>query len=264
MIRTTFHIPQMDCASEEQLIRMKLQDESSVRNLLFDLEKRKLIVYHDGLPEALSATLSQIKMEPATMESVAVDGAGSVPSPAVERRTLLAVLLINAGCFVLEVTTGLISRSMGLVADSLDMLADAIVYGLALIAAGGAARRKKRIATAAGYFQLALAAAGFAEVIRRFLGYAFLPAFRTMIVVSLIALVANAVSLRLLQATRSNEPHLKASMIFTSNDIIINIGVILAGVMVFFTGSGIPDLVVGTVVFLLVTRGAIRILKLGQ
>jgi Co/Zn/Cd efflux system component len=34
---------------------------------------------------------------------------------------------------------------MGLVADSLDMLADAFVYGLSLFAVGAAVSRKKRV-----------------------------------------------------------------------------------------------------------------------
>ena len=66
--------------------------------------------------------------------------------------------------------TGFIAGSMGLVADSLDMLADSIVYALSLFAVGGTVSRKKEIAGAAGYFQLVLAVLGFAEVIRRFWG----------------------------------------------------------------------------------------------
>ena len=81
--------------------------------------------------------------------------------------------------------------------------------------------------------------------------------------VSIFALIGNAISLIILQKTKSNEAHIKASMIFTSNDIIINIGVIVAGVLVNEFQSNIPDLVVGIIIFLLVVQGAIRILKLG-
>ncbi|HPI87403.1 MAG TPA: cation transporter, partial [Bacteroidales bacterium] len=56
--------------------------------------------------------------------------------------------------------------------------------------------------------------------------------------------------------------HMRASMIFTSNDVIINAGVILAGFLVHWLGSGYPDLVIGSVVFVIVARGAFRILKL--
>nr|WP_287495433.1 cation transporter [Candidatus Brachybacter algidus] len=73
--------------------------------------------------------------------------------------------------FGLEMLFGIISTSMGLVADSLDMLADSIVYALALFAVGGTISRKSNIAKFAGYFQILLAVIGFAEVMRRFLGF---------------------------------------------------------------------------------------------
>jgi Co/Zn/Cd efflux system component len=85
-----------------------------------------------------------------------------------------------------------------------------------------------------------------------------------MIGISFFALIANAVCLYLLQKSKSKEAHMKASMIFTSNDVIINAGVILAGVLVLLTHSKYPDLVVGAIVFLIAVRGAFRILNLGK
>ncbi|MFO7615083.1 MAG: cation transporter, partial [Bacteroidales bacterium] len=75
---------------------------------------------------------------------------------------------------------------------------------------------------------------------------------------------ANTVCLYLLQKAKSKEAHMQASMIFTSNDIKINLGVIIAGVLVLWLNSSIPDLVVGTIVFGLVVKGALKILKLGK
>jgi Co/Zn/Cd efflux system component len=85
-----------------------------------------------------------------------------------------------------------------------------------------------------------------------------------MIIVSILALIANSVCLYLLQKSKSEEAHMKATMIFTSNDIIINTGVILAGILVLLTQSKYPDLIIGSIVFLIVVRGALRILKLGK
>jgi len=187
-----------------------------------------------------------------------------IKDQAKQRKVLWAVLVINFAFFVIEMTTGLISRSMGLVADSLDMLADAFVYGISLYAVGGTVTRKKKVATLAGYFQLILAVLGFVEVLRRFIWQGEIPDFRVMIIVSVFALIANAVCLYLLQKAKSKEAHMQASMIFTSNDIKINLGVIIAGVLVLWTNSNIPDLVVGTVVFGLVVKGALKILKLGK
>ena len=181
-----------------------------------------------------------------------------------QRKVLWAVLLINFGFFVIEIITGFVSKSMGLVADSLDMLADSIVYGLSLFAVGGTIVLKKRIAKASGYFQIILAVLGFIEVIRRFVGIDTLPSFETMIIVSTFALVGNGICLYLLQKSKSQEAHMKASMIFTSNDVIINIGVITAGIFVHVLDSNKPDLIIGATVFVLVIQGAFRILKLGK
>jgi len=182
------------------------------------------------------------------------------------QRTLLwTVLAINFVFFVIEMTTGLISKSMGLVADSLDMLADSFVYGISLFAVGGTIIKKKRIAKLAGYFQIILAIIGFAEVVRRFFGAEKMPDFSTMIIVSIFALIANGICLYLMQKSKSKEEaHMQASMIFTSNDVIINLGVITAGLLVNWLNSAKPDLIIGTIVFGLVIQGAFRILKLSK
>ena len=182
-----------------------------------------------------------------------------------QRKLLWWVLVINFAFFLIEMTTGLISKSMGLVADSLDMLADAFVYGISLLAVGGTTIKKKRIAKIAGYFQITLAVIGFVEVLRRFLGVEQMPDFSTMIIVSVFALMANGVCLYLLQQSKSKEEaHMQASMIFTSNDVIINLGVITAGILVYSLNSNLPDLIIGTIVFVLVVQGAFRILKLSK
>lgn len=102
------------------------------------------------------------------------------------------------------------------------------------------------------------------EVIRRFVGSDGIPIFQNMIIISFLALLANSVSLYLIQKAKSKEAHMQASAIFTSNDIIINLGVILAGGLVYYFESKIPDLVIGSVVFIIVFRGATRILRLAK
>jgi cation diffusion facilitator family transporter len=225
----------------------------------------RLSVFHSGENEEITERLESLKLGANLVKTEKVDEADLIPeSTSAQTKLLWTVLLINLGFFVIEITTGFISGSMGLIADSLDMLADAAVYGLSLWAVGAAVFRKKKVATLSGYFQLALAGIGLIEVIRRFIRVAEVPDFRMMIGVSVLALIANSVCLYLLQKSKSNEAHMKASMIFTSNDVIINTGVIVAGVLVSLTQSKYPDLIVGTIVFLVVVRGAIRILKLGK
>lgn len=176
--------------------------------------------------------------------------------------TLLAVLLINAGLFVGEMVAGLLASSMGLVADSLDMLADALVYTGALLVHSQGPSAKARVARFSGYLQLLLACFGFAEVVRRFIGGEGVPDYRTMILVSLVALIGNAACLVLLRRMKSGEAHIRASVIFTNNDVIINVGVIVAGLLVLLTGSKVPDLTAGAIVFAIVLRGAWKILRI--
>ena len=101
-------------------------------------------------------------------------------------------------------------------------------------------------------------------MLRRFFGAGDEPSFTLMIVISLIAFAGNVASLVVLRRTQSQDANIRASQIFTSNDVLVNIGVIIAGILVYFTGSKVPDLVVGAVVFCLVGYGAFRILKLSK
>ncbi|HEY1066498.1 MAG TPA: cation transporter, partial [Pirellulales bacterium] len=113
-------------------------------------------------------------------------------------------------------------------------------------------------------FQLALALFGVAEVVRRFTGAGDEPNFVWMIGMSCLALVANVASLWVLARADAREVHMQASWIFTTNDVLVNLAVIAAGVLVYATASSIPDLVVGAAVFCLVAYGALRILRLSR
>lgn len=263
MNKTTFVIQKMDCASEEQLIRLKLGDFNNISSLQFDIPNRKLDVYHTGDYKPIFSEIHNLQLDASFIQTSATNEIFTGKDIA-ERKLLWQVLAINFFFFVFEILMGFISNSMGLVADSLDMLADSLVYGLALFAIGGTIAKKKNIAKASGYFQLILAVFGVVEVIRRFLGFGEVPTFQTMIIISSLALLGNATSLYLLQKSKNTEAHMQASMIFTSNDVIINIGVIIAGVLVFVTNSKIPDLVVGAIVFFIVARGAYRILQIAK
>ncbi|MGB1296163.1 MAG: cation transporter [Flavobacteriales bacterium] len=264
MNKTVFDIPKMDCPSEENLIRMTLEDISSVVYLDFDLKNRKLLVYHTGAIEAFENKLYDLNLG-ATLLTTEVTNETIFEENQNQKKLLWVVLLINFAFFLIEMSTGLISESMGLVADSLDMLADSFVYGLSLFAVGGTLILKKRIAKFAGYIQIVLALMGFFEVVNRFIYAEVLPHVSTMITVSVFALIANGICLFLLQkSNHNNEAHMKASMIFTSNDVIINTGVILAGILTSLLNSNKPDLIIGTLVFVIVIQGAFRILKLGQ
>lgn len=264
MNKSLFDISKMDCPSEENLIRMKLEGMPSIVNLDFDIPSRQLTVFHTDEVDQIEKSIRDLNLGGKRISTEATDQT-DFEDHSNQRKLLWWVLAINFVFFIVEMTTGLISKSMGLVADSLDMLADSFVYGISLMAVGGTIIKKKRIAKLAGYFQITLALIGFVEVLRRFFGSETLPDFSTMIMVSILALIANGVCLYILQQSKSKEEaHMRASMIFTSNDVIINLGVIVAGLLVNGLHSNKPDLIIGTIVFLLVIQGAFRILKLSK
>jgi len=264
MVKTIFKISKMDCPAEEQLIRTKLDGIAEIQGLQFDIPNRQLEIYHWDSYEAILAALDSLQLGTKLLSTQSIETMDTVEDGRRQSRVLWQVLVINFFFFALEIISGFMAGSMGLIADSLDMLADSIVYGLSLLAVGGTITRKKKIAGAAGYFQAVLAALGFVEVIRRFVGHGEAPDFQTMILISFFALAGNAGCLYLLQKSKSQEAHMQASMIFTSMDVIANLGVIVAGAFVYLTGSKLPDLIIGTIVFILVGRGAQRILKLSK
>lgn len=263
MKKSLFHIKKMDCPSEENLIRMKLDDYKAVVKLDFDIENRQLIVYHDEDDQQVFKSLDSLMLDTVLIKTEKAEEI--VQSDAkVQSKLLWQVLIINFLFFILEMTFGLVSNSMGLVADSLDMLSDSVVYGLSLLAVGTTVVRKKKIAKFSGYAQILLAIIGISEVFRRYFFEGHMPDYILMIIVSAFALVANWICLYLLQKSKSEEAHMKASMIFTSNDIIINTGVIVAGILVSLLEDRLPDLIIGLIVFVVVIRGAFRILRLAK
>jgi len=177
-----------------------------------------------------------------------------------QSRVLITLLVINAAMFIVEAVTGLLAESTGLIADSLDMLADAVVYGIGLYAVGRAASAKIRAAFASGYFQMALALIVALDVTRRAVfGSDPEPAY--MVLIGLVALAANVVCLTLIAKHRDCGIHMRASWIFSKNDVIANVGVILSGGLVYVTGVRWPDLAIGMTIAYIVFRGALAIIE---
>lgn len=262
--RSVFRIPGMDCPSEEQMIRLRLAD-APVAALAFDLAGRRLTVDHDGDPQAILARLVPLGYGAELAESRALAaGEAQAAAPgddAAEARVLWILLAINAAMFVIELGAGLWARSAGLIADAMDMFADAAVYGVALYAVGRAARHKLAAARLAGVLQLVLALGALAEVVRRMLVGA-MPEPVGMMGIALLALAANVACLVLIARHREGGVHMKASYIFSANDVVANLGVIGAGALVAWLGTPWPDWIIGLLIAAVVLAGAVRILRL--
>jgi hypothetical protein len=185
--KSTIYISKMDCPSEENMIRLKLQGLHFMK-LDFDIPNRNLYVYHESDITSIFNAVNDLNLGASLIGSEESNYTHVSEDHSKEKKLLWTVLLINLSLFILEIIAGFISESMGLVADSLDMLADAMVYGLSLYAVGHLASKKKQIAKMSGYFQMALALFGIIEVIRRFWGIEEVPEFQLMIIISLFAL----------------------------------------------------------------------------
>jgi len=177
-----------------------------------------------------------------------------------QRRVLIPLLLINGLMFFLEFTLGIIGQSAGLIADSMDMLADAIVYAIAIYAVGRGLHAKIRAAHISGVFQIALAFGVMLDVIRRFT-FGSDPESTLMIGMGIVAFAANVVCLVLIAKHRKGEIHMRASWVFSKNDVIANIGVIVSGALVALLASPLPDLIIGFVISMIVMSGGISILR---
>jgi Co/Zn/Cd efflux system component len=257
-----FAVPKMDCPSEERMIRMALDDVVGVQSIRCDLAERRVRVVHAAEAQDITTRLEQLGLGAALIETTtAAAAAADVPEPAGEAQTLRIVLAINAVMFVGELAMAWAAQSAGLLADSLDMFADAAVYGLALYAVGRSAQAKTRTAHAAGWLQAALATGAFGEIVRRFV-WGSEPEPPVMVIVAAVALTANVMCLWLVSRHRDGGAHMKASVIFSANDVVANAGVIIAGLLVYWTGSRYPDLVVGAAIAAIVGLGARRILRL--
>lgn len=111
-----------------------------------------------------------------------------------------------------------------------------------------------------GILQISLGLGVLFEVVRRTL-YGSDPISLLMMTVGSVALVANIACLTLIAKHRDGEAHMRASWIFSKNDVIANIGVIGSGVLVMSIGSRLRDLIVGSIVALIVVRGGVRIVR---
>ena len=260
--RTEFSLPGMDCPAEEQQVRWALAG-APVMAMTFDLPGRRLVVHHAGSAEAILARLTPLGYRAALMATQPAEGAGAdeVSQGSAEARVLWGLLAANAVMFVVEIGAGWWAKSAGLMADAMDMFADAAVYGVALYAVGRSAAHQLTAARLSGVFQLLLGLGALAQVGQRVIaGEA--PAATVMVGISVLALLTNIGCLLLIARHRHRGAHMKASYIFSANDVLANFGVIVSGALVGWLGVPWPDWIIGAMIAVMVLVGAWRILRL--
>lgn len=267
--RSAYRLPRMDCPTEEAMVRARLDRAPDVTWLHVDLDTRTVVVAHDGDVGALDAALDGLDLgaqrldgEEAVLATATVPGDGpQAIDPAEQRRALGGALAVNVVGFALEVGFGLRYGSAAVVADGLDMGADVIVYTLALAAIGASVARQRLTATIMGGLMLLLAVGGIGEVAHRALTGTPTPDAAGMAWVSVVALGLNITAMLLVRGVRHGGQHLRSMWVMTNTDVQANLVVLGTAALVALTDAAVPDLVVGTLVFLIVARGALRILR---
>jgi cation diffusion facilitator family transporter len=177
-----------------------------------------------------------------------------------QRRVLHVVLWINLAMFLIELVAGLIAHSTALLADSVDMLGDAIVYGFSLYVIGRAPVWQARAALLKGIIMAVFGVGIVAEVVAK-LVRGLRPEAEIMWTVALVAVVANASVLAFLWRHRADDINVRSVWLCSRNDVIGNGGVLLAALGVSLTGAAWPDILVGLAIAALFGASAVSVIR---
>jgi Co/Zn/Cd efflux system component len=140
---------------------------------------------------------------------------------------LKIVLVINAVMFVVELIAGLLGHSVSLVADSLDMLGDALVYGFSLYVVARSSAMKAKAALLKGAIMAAFGIFVLGQAIYRIV-FPQLPVFEAIGAIGLLALAANSMCFFLLWRHRADDIYMSSVWLCSRNDIIANVSVLFA------------------------------------
>ncbi len=175
-------------------------------------------------------------------------------------RVLKIVLAINATMFLVEFAAGILSKSTSLLADSLDMFGDSVVYAFSLYVLGMSVRWRASAALLKGLIMTAFGIGVLGEAIYKILADS-MPVSATMGSVGLLALAANAACLVLLLRHKADDINMRSTWLCSRNDIVANLGVLAAAGGVALTGTKWPDIGVGMMIAVLFLSSAVSVLR---
>jgi len=173
---------------------------------------------------------------------------------------LKIVLGINAVMFAVELTAGLLASSVSLIADSLDMLGDALVYGFSLYVVARGAKMKAISALFKGSIMAAFGLFVLGQAIYKII-VPQVPVFEAIGAIGLLALAANSICFVLLWRHRADDINMSSVWLCSRNDIAANVSVLFAAAGVWLTDSGWPDILVGLALAALFLRSALFVLR---
>lgn len=176
------------------------------------------------------------------------------------RRRLIAVIVINAVMFVVEMTAGQLSRSQALQADALDFFADSLTYGASLAVIGMALRTRSLVALIKGASLAVMGLWVFGSTIYRVFVIG-VPSAEIMGIIGFMALAANIASVLILAAHREGDANVRSVWLCSRNDAIGNVAVIIAAIGVWGSATAWPDLIVAAIMAGLFLTSSVKIIR---
>lgn len=164
------------------------------------------------------------------------------------RRALWWVVIFNVGFGLAEMVGGFIANSQALKADSLDFLGDGSITFVGLLALGWSAASRARIALTQGIFLGLLGLGVIVMAAWRALN-AIPPEAELMGGIGVAALAVNVAAAAILARFRDrDDAQSRAIWLFSRNDAINNVAVIVAATLVYWLGSAWPDILVAAAI----------------
>jgi cation diffusion facilitator family transporter len=176
------------------------------------------------------------------------------------RNVLVTALAINAILFGVEAAAGLLANSTALLADSLDMLGDSLVYGFSLYVLWRSPSWKANAALLKGGIMAVFGAGVLVEVIYKIIS-GIIPSAETMGIIGAVVLLGNGVCFLLLYRHRSDDLNMRSTWLCSRNDIIANISVLVAAIGVKVFDASWPDILVGAAIAGLFLKSAYTVLR---
>jgi len=162
-----------------------------------------------------------------------------------KKRLLWTVLLINAIMFFAQFVAAWVAHSTMLLADSLDMLGDALTYGLSIYVASKSDNWLNRAAIFKGVVILVFAMIVLIEAVYKLLFSDYQTSYHLMFIFGLLGLFANGVCFYLLTKQRNTDVNLRSTWVCSRNDLIGNAAVIITAFLVMIFQSRWPDILIG-------------------
>lgn len=175
-------------------------------------------------------------------------------------RALWIVVLLNAGYGVIEIVGGFLAGSQSVKADALDFIGDGVISFLGLIAVGWGLAARAKAALIQGIFLGVLGAGVLVATAYRVL-VQHQPEAQLMGIFALIGLAVNVLSAVVLLPHRQGDANVRAVWLFSRNDAIGNVAVVIAALLVAWTQTAWPDLVVAAVIAALFLQSSFSIIR---